>query len=309
MTYKDLSLSTYSNRKAIEVKWSKPQETALPLALDTVTHKSNPYVVFASMDKIATPTSQEAEAYISTLALFLIFSQSSKESKAYLRLPAVWRDLWEEFASLRKEQEDESDKKTVRGLKDLVQECTGKSEHDIVLTQNFRKRNGNANEAEPSARHRPSDSTRPADELTAIWTTKASSSAFKRMAQSRMNLPIWAYKEEILKTLDAHQAVIVCSETGSGKSTQIPSFILEHELMKGRNCKIYVTEPRRISAISLARRVSEELGENKNDIGTSRSLVGYAIRLESKLTQSTKLVYAYVTDFLHTLPAYDADWD
>jgi ATP-dependent RNA helicase DHX29 len=65
----------------------------------------------------------------------------------------------------------------------------------------------------------------------------------------------------------------------SGKSTQVPAFILEHQLSKGKPCMIYCTEPRRISAISLARRVSEELGERKNDLGTSRSLVGYAIRL------------------------------
>jgi ATP-dependent RNA helicase DHX29 len=78
----------------------------------------------------------------------------------------------------------------------------------------------------------------------------------------------------------------------SGKSTQVPSFILEHQLSRGKPCKIYCTEPRRISAISLARRVSEELGERKNDLGTSRSLVGYAIRLESNTARETRLVYA-----------------
>ncbi len=78
----------------------------------------------------------------------------------------------------------------------------------------------------------------------------------------------------------------------SGKSTQVPSFILEHQLSRGNPCKIYCTEPRRISAISLARRVSEELGERKNDLGTSRSLVGYAIRLESNTSRETRLVYA-----------------
>ncbi|RDK45315.1 P-loop containing nucleoside triphosphate hydrolase protein [Aspergillus phoenicis ATCC 13157] len=112
------------------------------------------------------------------------------------------------------------------------------------------------------------------------------------MAQGRMNLPIWNFRDEILNTLDTHRALIICSETGSGKSTQIPSFILEHEMKQGRPCKIYVTEPRRISAISLARRVSEELGENKNDVGTARSLIGFAVRLESKVSQATRLVFA-----------------
>lgn len=80
--------------------------------------------------------------------------------------------------------------------------------------------------------------------------------------------------------------------THSGKSTQVPSFILEHELLKGKPCKIYCTEPRRISAISLARRVSEELGERRNDVGTSRSLIGYAIRLESNVSKENRLVFA-----------------
>ena len=72
----------------------------------------------------------------------------------------------------------------------------------------------------------------------------------------------------------------------------VPAYILEHELSSGRSCKIYCTDPRRISAISLARRVSEELGERKGDVGTSRSLVGYAIRLESRMNSHTRLVYA-----------------
>ena len=72
----------------------------------------------------------------------------------------------------------------------------------------------------------------------------------------------------------------------------MPAYILEQELSKGRSCKIYCTEPRRISAISLARRVSEELGERKGDIGTLRSLVGYAIRLESQISDQSRLIYA-----------------
>lgn len=60
----------------------------------------------------------------------------------------------------------------------------------------------------------------------------------------------------------------------------------------GRPCKIYCTEPRRISAISLARRVSEELGEGRSDLGTARSLVGYSIRLESNTVKETRLIYA-----------------
>jgi ATP-dependent RNA helicase DHX29 len=292
--FRDLSSSAFSNRKAVEVQWSKPQEVPFPLSLDRVTFKSNPFTIFVSMDSIATPTSLEGEGYVSTLALFLVSASNSKESKSYLRLPAVWRDLWTEFAELKKQQEDEADRQTIRDLKRVVQENIGKFEDDVVLADNFRKRNGNARQVEAVERAQPAEGVMPSDDLIKLWLDKASSAAFQRMLLSRMTLPVWGYKQEILDTLAENQALIICSETGSGKSTQIPSFILENELLNGRRCKIFVTEPRRISAISLARRVSEELGERNNDVGTSRSLVGYAIRLESRVSQSTRLVYAYV---------------
>lgn len=73
----------------------------------------------------------------------------------------------------------------------------------------------------------------------------------------------------------------------SGKSTQLPSFLLEDQLSKGKPCKIYVTEPRRISAISLAQRVSQELGDSPGQVGNMSSLVGYSIRLESCVSKNT----------------------
>ncbi|PYH95397.1 ATP dependent RNA helicase [Aspergillus ellipticus CBS 707.79] len=291
--YKNSSTSSHSNKQAVEVRWSKPQETPFPFVWETITHNSNAYATFVSMDSVATPNSQQAEAFVSTLALFVLFPQGSKEGKAYLRLPAVWRELWIEFAEAKKLQEDEADKQVVKDLKKLVQDNHGAFEDDVVLSHNFRRRNGTSSKPESPVRG-PSmkDNSGPDAELTRIWTEKASTASFHYMAQGRMNLPIWNFRDEILNTLDTHRALIICSETGSGKSTQIPSFILEHEMLQGRPCKIYVTEPRRISAISLARRVSEELGENKNDVGTARSLIGFAVRLESKVSQSTRLVFA-----------------
>ncbi|KAG2411771.1 hypothetical protein HFD88_009327 [Aspergillus terreus] len=290
--YKDFSSSSHSNRQAVEVRWSKPQELPFALELEHVTLKSSPYATFVSMDTLATPTSQQAEAFVSTVALFIISSQNSKESKSYVRLPAVWRDFWTELANVKKLQEDEADKKTVKDLKRLVQENHGAFEDDVVLSDNFRRRNGTPSKTDVLSKAVNGKDSGPDDQLQKLWADKSSTASFQRMMQGRMNLPIWDFKEQILSTLDTHHALIICSETGSGKSTQIPSFILEHEMQQGRPCKIYVTEPRRISAISLARRVSEELGESKSDVGTARSLIGFAVRLESKVSQSTRLVFA-----------------
>ncbi|KAJ5117093.1 uncharacterized protein N7443_003003 [Penicillium atrosanguineum] len=293
VVYRDTSISGHHNRQAVEVRWSKPQEAPFPLVVESVTHKSNEFATFVSMDSLATPTAQQAEGYVSTLALFILFPQSSKEGKAYLRLPAVWRDLCTEFSNLKKTQEDEVDKNAIKDLKRLVQENQGSFEDDVVLLDNFRKRNGNGSKPGSPLKGPARDGYFGLDErLQEAWAAKSSTPSFHRMMQGRMTLPIWNFKDEILHTLDTHRVIIICSETGSGKSTQIPSFILEHEMLQGRPCKVYVTEPRRISAISLARRVSEEMGESKNDVGTIRSLVGFAVRLESKISSTTRLVYA-----------------
>ncbi|KAG2128505.1 DEAH box polypeptide 57 [Suillus cothurnatus] len=77
----------------------------------------------------------------------------------------------------------------------------------------------------------------------------------------RKQLPIAKHQDEILSILDHSQILVLSGETGCGKSTQVPAFVLEDQLDRGLPCKIYCTEPRRISAVSLAQRVSRELGD------------------------------------------------
>lgn len=105
----------------------------------------------------------------------------------------------------------------------------------------------------------------------------------------RQGLPIASFRDEIVNTLAKSQVLVLSGETGCGKSTQLPSFILEDHLSRGVPCKIFVTEPRRISAISLAERVSRELGDKGVDAADNGDggLVGYSIRLESKIGKNT----------------------
>jgi ATP-dependent RNA helicase DHX29 len=69
---------------------------------------------------------------------------------------------------------------------------------------------------------------------------------------------------------------------------------MEDQMTQGKACKIICTEPRRISAISLAQRVSAEMGEPSGVVGTNNSIIGYSIRLESNITRTTRL--AFVTN-------------
>lgn len=116
--------------------------------------------------------------------------------------------------------------------------------------------------------------------------------SYQNMLPGREALPIAQFRDEILRTVSQSQVTVLSGETGCGKSTQLPAYLLEDCLSRGEPCRIYVTEPRRISAISLAQRVSEELGEPRDALGHSQSLIGYAIRLESRVSRASRLVYA-----------------
>uniref|UniRef100_A0A8D0FNL5 Putative ATP-dependent RNA helicase DHX57 n=1 Tax=Strix occidentalis caurina TaxID=311401 RepID=A0A8D0FNL5_STROC len=116
---------------------------------------------------------------------------------------------------------------------------------------------------------------------------KKSSRHFQSMLYERQKLPAWQERETILDLLETHQVLVVSGMTGCGKTTQIPQFILDGSLQgsPSRVANIICTQPRRISAISVAERVAKERTER---IGLT---VGYQIRLESVKSSATRLLY------------------
>ncbi|XP_054714089.1 3'-5' RNA helicase YTHDC2-like [Uloborus diversus] len=116
----------------------------------------------------------------------------------------------------------------------------------------------------------------------------------------RQTLPIWNKREEIIQMISCHQVILVSGETGSGKTTQVPQFILEHCSNIGQPCRIICTQPRRIAAVTVAERVSLECDEK---IGQS---VGYQIRLESRVSSKTLLTFCTHGVLLRTLMGGDA---
>ncbi|WAR09346.1 DHX29-like protein [Mya arenaria] len=116
------------------------------------------------------------------------------------------------------------------------------------------------------------------------------SKLYTELLETRQQLPVYQHKDTVLESLQQHNVVLVAGETGSGKSTQVPHFVLEACLSQGiENCNIVCTEPRRISTTSLAARVSQEMGEAR--MGGPDSLCGYQIRFESKCGPKTRLTY------------------
>lgn len=117
--------------------------------------------------------------------------------------------------------------------------------------------------------------------------------------ETRQNLPIAPYRNEILQTIEYNQIIVIVGETGSGKTTQIPQYILEDCTQKGRACRIFCTQPRRLAALSVADRVVQERGE------TIGATVGYQIRLESRTSPTSSLIYSTVGLFLRCLMSED----
>ncbi len=88
------------------------------------------------------------------------------------------------------------------------------------------------------------------------------------------DLPILSKKDEIIEKINQHSVVIISGETGSGKTTQIPKFLLAAGY--GRRKMIGCTQPRRIAAINVAQRIAHELGQS---IGET---IGYKIRFDDR---------------------------
>ncbi|CAN4084548.1 unnamed protein product [Withania somnifera] len=107
----------------------------------------------------------------------------------------------------------------------------------------------------------------------------------RQIAVQRSKLPIASFKDVITSTVDANQVVLISGETGCGKTTQVPQFILDHMWGKGETCKIICTQPRRISATAVSERISAERGESVGDT------VGYKIRLESRGGRHSSIMF------------------
>ncbi|TSA42344.1 MAG: DEAD/DEAH box helicase, partial [Betaproteobacteria bacterium] len=93
------------------------------------------------------------------------------------------------------------------------------------------------------------------------------------------DLPVVARRAEIARAIEANQVVIVCGETGSGKTTQLPKICLE--LKRGINGLIGHTQPRRIAARTVAARIAQEL---QSPLGHA---VGYKIRFSDRVSADT----------------------
>ena len=101
--------------------------------------------------------------------------------------------------------------------------------------------------------------------------------------KQKKQLSVLQHKAEIIQLILDYRAVCIEGEAGCGKSTMIPQFILDSSHSK--YCKIIICQPRRISAINLARHVAEQRNQRCG------SVVGFCVGGEKKVSSNTSIVY------------------
>ncbi|KNC52644.1 uncharacterized protein AMSG_12174 [Thecamonas trahens ATCC 50062] len=124
--------------------------------------------------------------------------------------------------------------------------------------------------------------------IKAAMDAKAkSSSKYKTMVKFRKQLPAYKAKDEVVSAINSSSVVVISGATGCGKTTQIPQLVLDDAIQSGRGAatRIICTQPRRLAAIGVADRVAKE---RDSKLGTE---VGYHIRLETKFSKETRLLF------------------
>ncbi|KAI1789322.1 P-loop containing nucleoside triphosphate hydrolase protein [Ganoderma leucocontextum] len=121
------------------------------------------------------------------------------------------------------------------------------------------------------------------------FTRQPHSPQYKKILEGRKKLPVFGQMDQFLKMFTNNQIIVMVGETGSGKTTQIPQFVCYSDLPHTKGQMVACTQPRRVAAMSVAKRVADEL-----DVSLGRE-VGYSIRFED-MTEPGTTFMKYMTD-------------
>ncbi|GEQ72968.1 hypothetical protein JCM33374_g6656 [Metschnikowia sp. JCM 33374] len=136
-------------------------------------------------------------------------------------------------------------------------------------------------------------------DLSREYGERQKSAQFKASVSQRQKLPAWRKRDDLVDIITSNKVTLVTGETGSGKSTQIVQYILDHMCAENNfSGSIICTQPRRISTIGLAERISDE---RVTKVGSE---TGYIIRGENKTSKSTRLSFVTTGVLLRMLQSY-----
>ena len=148
----------------------------------------------------------------------------------------------------------------------------------------------NTNIAQPATRRRqslntPTNSMSETVEINPL-TQRPFSKDYYQTNEKRQQLPAWQAREEFIRLVATNQILIIVGETGSGKTTQLPQFLIQagYHILDGAEKIIVCTQPRQVAAITVAQRVAKEMDVY---MGT---YVGYSVRFDDTTSSNIDLI-------------------
>ncbi|CAD1475900.1 unnamed protein product, partial [Heterotrigona itama] len=146
-------------------------------------------------------------------------------------------------------------------------------------TKNIMKEEGKSVDSQATASKESSETQRSIEKKPATFVILERK---PDLQAARLKLPVVAEEQIIVEAINENPVVIITGETGSGKTTQVPQFLYEAGYAKDR--LIGITEPRRVAAISMSKRVAEEMNLTERE-------VSYLIRFEGNVTSETRVKF------------------
>ncbi|RYP07479.1 hypothetical protein DL764_002486 [Monosporascus ibericus] len=181
--------------------------------------------------------------------------------------------LAKERKELRQQEVEEAEKESKTDLSQQWQDPMANPDQRKFASD---LRNARANTTKPEAVPEWKRAIAPKDQSFGKRTTMS-------IKQQRESLPVFAFRNQLIDAVRQNQILIVVGETGSGKTTQLTQYLAEAGFTE--NGVIGCTQPRRVAAMSVAKRVAEEVGVQ---LGQE---VGYTIRFEDCTSPATKIKY------------------
>ncbi|KAI9471811.1 MAG: P-loop containing nucleoside triphosphate hydrolase protein [Benjaminiella poitrasii] len=273
---------SYNSTKIDYAKWKST------LKID----KNIEYLKVELPNTMAASNKQDAEQLIALYGLFIIDSSLSLYKVLHSSYKEIW-DTWKQDKTLKEEAPRiEADKKRFTYLADLLNNSSSKSKNANNKSSVEDTAINDSKETMIDPNRKSLKRQKLFTKMQSIFKKRLKTEGYLSMKDKRKDLPITAYRDEILKLLKDNQVLIISGETGCGKSTQVPQFLAEDLLLNRTECgSVVCTQPRRISAMSIANRVSAEMADRPRSTGSSDAMVGYQIRLESKMSEENILLF------------------
>ncbi|XP_070402298.1 probable ATP-dependent RNA helicase DHX37 isoform X2 [Nothobranchius furzeri] len=289
----DLRLSSVSTKKPL----TKKQKKELQKVLERKEKKAQRAEILSKLAEVQLPESELKLLYttskLGTGDKLYLNKQSLEEVKDGDSGPKISslsganrKRKWKEEEEEEEEQKkDESSEEDTSSEEDEVKNATETSEakesdrppEDLAIKQEIK-----------------SDQKVPAEQKRAVsGETKAKTPSepavfipvdrTPEVQEARLKLPVLAEEQVIMEAVRENPCVVICGETGSGKTTQVPQFLYEAGYASGGGI-IGITEPRRVAAVSMSHRVAKEMN-------LPTQVVSYQIRYEGNATGDTKIKF------------------